>query len=92
MHKKKEEFDFSGWEILCAEDCPQQHNGFDCGVYVLAIAELLCLAAPAAELGRAPAETAAAAVRGLTPTAITEKRREWYDQLAGAVAEGAQTS
>ena len=28
MHKKKEPFDFSGWNTLCAEDCPQQHNGF----------------------------------------------------------------
>jgi len=32
MHKKQQPFDFSGWNTLCAEDCPQQHNGNDCGV------------------------------------------------------------
>ena len=24
------------------EDCPQQQNGYDCGVYILAVAEMLC--------------------------------------------------
>ena len=32
MHKKKEQFDFSGWDVLSHESCPQQHNGYDCGV------------------------------------------------------------
>jgi len=41
QHKKKEAFDFSGWEVLCAEDCPQQHNGFDCGVRA-ALAHPVC--------------------------------------------------
>ena len=31
-HKKKQPFDFTGWDVLAQEDCPQQHNGFDCGV------------------------------------------------------------
>ena len=31
-HKKKQPFDFTGWDVMAQEDCPQQHNGFDCGV------------------------------------------------------------
>lgn len=27
---------------LVEQECPQQQNGYDCGVYVLAVAELLC--------------------------------------------------
>ena len=30
--KKKQPFDFTGWDVMAQEDCPQQHNGFDCGV------------------------------------------------------------
>lgn len=31
-HKKKEDFDFTGWqEDVHMRDCPQQGNGFDCG-------------------------------------------------------------
>ena len=32
LDKKNEAFDFSGWDVLCHEDCPQQRNYSDCGV------------------------------------------------------------
>lgn len=55
---------------------PQQANGYDCGVYALCIAELLCDALSAEAL-----EAAAAAVRSLTPAAVTAKRAEWLERV-----------
>ena len=44
LDKKQEAFDFSGWDVLCHEDSPQQHNGFDCGVCaVLALPVCSCV-------------------------------------------------
>ena len=44
LDKKQEAFDFSGWDVLCHEDSPQQHNGFDCGVRaVLALPICSCV-------------------------------------------------
>ena len=40
LDKKQEAFDFSGWDVLCHEDSPQQHNGFDCGVRVVLVVPL----------------------------------------------------
>ena len=57
---------------------PRQANGFDCGMYVLCISELLRHAHEGAA-----AEEAAAAVRELTPAAVTAKRREWLEGLRG---------
>ena len=64
---------------------PQQANGFDCGVYALAIAEILS-AAPA-EGGAPPAESVTEAVRALTPEAVTAKRKAWLELLSGAMEE-----
>lgn len=64
---------------LVSVDTPQQANGFDCGVYVLAIAELLCGAS--ADSSAAAVEAALAAVRELTPADVTAKRREWLARL-----------
>ena len=55
---------------------PRQTNGYDCGVYCLAIAEWLCLHVASAAGG---GETTAAAtdltkVDSLTPSAISAKR------------------
>lgn len=62
---------------------PQQENGFDCGVYALAVAELLC-AAPAAG-GAAPSPAVTDAVRALTPAAVTAKRQSWLELLRSAL-------
>jgi Ulp1 family protease len=63
---------------------PLQANGYDCGVYVLAIAELVCRAPPA-ERGDPPSEAVGAAVQGLTPTDVTAKRREWHELCVRAL-------
>lgn len=40
-NKKNEDFDCSGWRLMHADDCPQQRNGFDCGVFTCINAEYL---------------------------------------------------
>ncbi|XP_060881028.1 sentrin-specific protease 1-like [Metopolophium dirhodum] len=40
-NKKNEKFDSSGWQIMDAEDCPKQKNGYDCGVFTCVNAEYL---------------------------------------------------
>ncbi|KAL4148470.1 hypothetical protein QTP88_002704 [Uroleucon formosanum] len=40
-NKKNEKFDSSGWQIMNAEDCPKQKNGYDCGVFTCVNAEYL---------------------------------------------------
>ena len=76
--------------VSMGESTPQQANGFDCGVYVLAMAEILCLP-PSGETAPAPSESVTSALRGLTPAAITEKRLAWHEYLTSAVAENART-
>jgi len=39
--KKKEPFDFTGWEDIAPEDAPQQDNGWDCGVFTCHFLEAL---------------------------------------------------
>ena len=62
---------------------PQQANGHDCGVYMLAIAELLCCgteAEPVASgeaLGQPVSEALTERVRALTPEVISAKRKAW---------------
>lgn len=63
---------------------PQQANGSDCGVYALAISEIVC-AAPV-NGGAAPSEAVTMAVRGLTPEAITTMRSKWLKELQAALA------
>ncbi|XP_022171502.1 sentrin-specific protease 1-like [Myzus persicae] len=40
-NKKNEQFNSSGWQIMEAEDCPSQKNGYDCGVFTCINAEYL---------------------------------------------------
>lgn len=41
-HKKKQEFDEEGWELVTTEpDTPQQANGSDCGVFTSIFADYL---------------------------------------------------
>ncbi|KAH7918362.1 cysteine proteinase [Leucogyrophana mollusca] len=40
-NKKKQPFDFTGWEDYDPEDTPQQENGYDCGVFTCQFLESL---------------------------------------------------
>lgn len=40
-NKKNEEFDCNGWRLMHADDCPQQRNGYDCGIFTCVNAEYL---------------------------------------------------
>ncbi len=64
-------------------DMAQQANGFDCGIYLLAIAEIL-----AASDALPPPGQTAEAILGLTPSAITAKRKALLDTLTQHIAEG----
>ena len=75
------------WPKLVKMRSPLQANGFDCGMYVLAIAELLCRSLPALNAGvtfEVAREAAAAAVRELAPAAVTAKRAEWLERVRTA--------
>lgn len=63
---------------LVAMNSPQQANGFDCGVYVLATAELLC--------SGGSQEAVAEEIRALTPQDVAARRREFFAQLTEEVA------
>ncbi|XP_069561736.1 sentrin-specific protease 8 isoform X2 [Brachyistius frenatus] len=52
------------------EPCPSQQNSYDCGMYVICIAEALCEKARVEGSPRLPAQT-------ITPAYITQKRAEW---------------
>ncbi|KAL1511584.1 hypothetical protein AB1Y20_006378 [Prymnesium parvum] len=52
---------------------PQQVNGYDCGVYVLCIAEVLCVTADPAQ--------AAQEIQSITPEAATVKRDKFRQML-----------
>ncbi|CAI5536373.1 unnamed protein product [Closterium sp. Naga37s-1] len=53
---------------------PQQLNGYDCGVYVLAIATALCETASAAPEGKASAEELESSAKGVDAAAVTKLR------------------
>ncbi|CAI5980563.1 unnamed protein product [Closterium sp. NIES-64] len=53
---------------------PQQLNGYDCGVYVLAIAKALCETASAAPEGKASAEELEGSAKGVDAAAVTKLR------------------
>ncbi|CAI5475618.1 unnamed protein product [Closterium sp. Yama58-4] len=53
---------------------PQQLNGYDCGVYVLAIAKALCETASAAPEGKASAEELERSAKGVDAAAVTKLR------------------
>jgi sentrin-specific protease 1 len=40
-NKKNKTFDVSGWQLMHANDCPTQFNGYDCGVFTCINAEYL---------------------------------------------------
>jgi sentrin-specific protease 1 len=40
-NKKNKTFDVSGWQLMHADDCPAQFNGYDCGVFTCINAEYL---------------------------------------------------
>ncbi len=69
---------------------PQQANGYDCGIYCLATAEIVCAAAAEASSSATPHgishEVVAAAIAELTPDAVKAKRSEWHDLLLGALS------
>jgi len=65
---------------------PKQVNGYDCGVYVLAIADLLCREAVAGSV-RPPGESSEE-ICGLTPAQITETRKAWLDTVHAHLREG----
>lgn len=65
-------------------ECPQQRNMHDCGVYVLAFAEVLALAPPE-ELGRAPSEELSKRLKAITADDVSAKRQAWCEELAAAV-------
>ena len=69
---------------------PQQANGYDCGVYLLAIAELVLTPTLAEEevAHDGPSrESTAAAVKSLTPEAVTAKRTEFLAHLQARLCE-----
>ena len=70
-------------------ECPQQANGFDCGVYVLAFAEILALAPPG-DIGKAPSAALKEALHALRPEGITAKRAAWHAELMAAVEQGSR--
>ncbi|GJP35329.1 hypothetical protein CLOM_g19832 [Closterium sp. NIES-68] len=55
---------------------PQQLNGYDCGVYVLAIAKALCETASASTPGKASAEELENAAKGVDAAAVTKLRED----------------
>jgi sentrin-specific protease 1 len=40
-NKRKEPFDFTGWQDHNPEDTPQQENGYDCGIFTCLFLEAL---------------------------------------------------
>lgn len=56
--------------LFMEEPCPPQQNSYDCGMYVICIAEALCEKAKAEGSPRLP-------VQIITPAYITQKRAEW---------------
>ena len=70
---------------LVKMNTPQQANGFDCGVYCLAIAEAV-VATMAADAKMKPDEALASALEALTPDAINEKRKGWFELMSSKLA------
>lgn len=56
--------------VFVEEPCPAQQNSYDCGMYVICIAEALCEKARVEGSPRLP-------VQVITPAYITQKRAEW---------------
>ncbi|KAF7667930.1 hypothetical protein LDENG_00041630 [Lucifuga dentata] len=56
--------------LFVEEPCPSQQNSYDCGMYVICIAEALCEKAKVEGSPRLPVQT-------ITPAYITLKRAEW---------------
>ncbi|XP_072321165.1 sentrin-specific protease 8 [Eucyclogobius newberryi] len=52
------------------EQCPSQQNSYDCGMYVICVAEALCERVRAEGGPRLPGNT-------ITPAYVTQKRAEW---------------
>lgn len=56
--------------VFVEQPCPSQQNGYDCGMYVICIAELLCENARGEGTAHLPLQV-------ITPDFITVKRAEW---------------
>ncbi|XP_076011408.1 sentrin-specific protease 8 [Genypterus blacodes] len=68
---KLEPFLGTGRKVQFVEEpCPSQQNSYDCGMYVICIAEALCEKARSEGSPRLP-------VQSITPAYITQKRAEW---------------
>ena len=61
--------------------CPQQRNGYDCGVFALAFAEALVVAG-----GEAAAEDVEGAVSGVSQERVRELRARMRDLCRGELA------
>lgn len=56
--------------MFVEENCPSQQNSYDCGMYVICIAEALCERVRTEGTPRLPVHT-------VTPDYITQKRADW---------------
>ncbi|XP_053368620.1 sentrin-specific protease 8 [Clarias gariepinus] len=72
---KLQDFLGSGTDAPIVEEAsPLQQNSYDCGMYVICNAEVLCESVQAKGRARLPANT-------ITPAYITRKRTEWYSLI-----------
>ncbi|PRW59712.1 NEDD8-specific protease 1 [Chlorella sorokiniana] len=71
------------------ERAPQQANGYDCGVHVLALAKLLCERAAAAAAAGSQAVDMQVSSTGITPASVTALRQEVLELVRGKIAAAA---
>ena len=46
LNKRNVPFDTSDWTMECVDDCPEQGNGYDCGVFCCQVAEYIARGEP----------------------------------------------
>jgi sentrin-specific protease 8 len=78
------------------ESCPQQENGYDCGMYVFCLVDLMCSAFSKNDHGlHSPHDLADVVKKNITPSYVTQKRIELYQEairLRGIWQKQLQTS
>jgi sentrin-specific protease 8 len=63
------------------EPCPRQQNGYDCGMYVFCLVELLCFAFSTPEHGlQSPSDLVDKIQRTITPDYVTEQRLKLFQK------------